>query len=159
MSDTLHTSRACLRATERKWGNPGTHLTSHHTSLSWQHSLKPSPPPRYITIKPKFTSNPCQLFTIFSSLLSTPPPLPQSSFAADDFAVFFDKKIGDIHSSFKAPHFVPVPITHPLFLQFLSPHRHRCFPTPALLLTTCALDPIPSSLLQALTQDILSPLS
>ncbi|XP_064185896.1 uncharacterized protein LOC135251944 [Anguilla rostrata] len=107
----------------------------------------------------KSASNPHQLFSIFSSLLSTPPSPPQSSLAADDFAVFFDEKIADIRSSFTStatlPH-SPLSVPSPCFSTFsplidsdvsqlLLSHRP----------TTCALDPVPSSLLQTITPDIL----
>ncbi|XP_064181317.1 uncharacterized protein LOC135249730 [Anguilla rostrata] len=107
----------------------------------------------------KSASNPHQLFSIFSSLLSTPPPPPQSSLAADDFAVFFDEKIADIRSSFTStatlPH-SPLSVPSPCFSTF-SPLTDS--DVSQLLLshrpTTCALDPIPSSLLQTITPDIL----
>ena len=111
-------------------------------------------------------SNPHQLFSIFSSLLSIPAPPPQSSITADDFAVFFDEKIADIRSSFTStPPLAPLSVP-PLCasLSVLTP----CLPSfspltdtdvSQLLLshrpTTCALDPIPSSLLQAIASDIL----
>ncbi|KAG5838068.1 hypothetical protein ANANG_G00219870, partial [Anguilla anguilla] len=106
----------------------------------------------------KSASNPHQLFSIFSSLLSTPSP-PQSSLAADDFAVFFNEKIADIRSSFMStttlPH-SPISVPSPCFSTF-SPLTDS--DVSQLLLshrpTTCALDPIPSSLLQTITPDIL----
>ncbi|KAG5839959.1 hypothetical protein ANANG_G00210920 [Anguilla anguilla] len=107
----------------------------------------------------KSASNPHQLFSIFSSLLSTPPPPPQSSLAADDFAVFFDEKIADIRSSFTftatLPH-SPLSVPSPCFSTF-SPLTDS--DVSQLLLshrpTTCALELIPSSLLQIITPDIL----
>ena len=136
-------------------GNPGTHQNFLPTILSWRNSLLPSPPPREMTIKLKSTSNSHKLFSIFLSLLSTPAPLPQSSVTADDFVVFFDGKIADTHSSFtttpptrlllSAPCLSSFsPLTDTNVSQLLSHHP-----------TTCALDPIPSSLLQAIAPDIL----
>ena len=116
--------------------------------------------PLFISISP--SDNPHQLFSIFCSLLSIPAPSPQSSITADDFAAFFDEKIADIRSSFTSTP-LPTPPVPPLCAS-LTP----CLPSLSpltdtevsqLLLshrpTTCALNPIPSSLLQAITPDIL----
>ncbi|XP_064176048.1 uncharacterized protein LOC135246581 [Anguilla rostrata] len=161
MSDPLRTNRASLRAAERKWRKSmaQSDLSAYQSMLATFSTAITSAKINYYQTKiHKSASNPHQLFSIFSSLLSTPSP-PQSSLAADDFAVFFDEKIADIRSSFTStttlphsPSSVPSPcfstfspLTDSDVSQLLLSHRP----------TTCALDPIPSSLLQTITPDIL----
>ncbi|XP_064208140.1 uncharacterized protein LOC135263731 [Anguilla rostrata] len=161
MSDPLRTNRASLRAAERKWRKSmaQSDLSAYQSILATFSTAVTSAKINYYQTKiHKSASNPHQLFSIFSSLLSTPSP-PQSSLAADDFAVFFDQKIADIRSSFTStttlPH-SPISVPSPCFSTF-SPLTDS--DVSQLLLshrpTTCALDSIPSSLLQTITPDIL----
>ncbi|XP_064180919.1 uncharacterized protein LOC135249320 isoform X2 [Anguilla rostrata] len=161
MFDPLRTIRASLRAAERKWRKSmaQSDLSAYQSLLAAFSIAVTSAKMNYQTKIHKSASNPHQLFSIFSSHLSTPPPPPQSSLAADDFAVFFDEKIADICSSFMStatlPH-SPLSVPSPCFSTF-SPLTDS--DVSQLLLshrpTTCALDPIPSSLLQTITPDIL----
>ena len=166
ISDTLRTSRASLRAAERKWGKSRdpSDLSAYQSLLvTFSSAITSAKRDYYHTKINKSLSNPQQLFSIFSSLLSIPAPPPQSSITADDFAAFFDEKIADIRSSFTSTP-LPTPLSVPPLCASLTP----CLPSfsplsdtevSQLLLshrpTTCALDPIPSSLLQAITPDIL----
>ncbi|XP_064185976.1 uncharacterized protein LOC135251993 [Anguilla rostrata] len=123
MSDPLRPNRASLRAAGRKWRKSmaQSDLSAYQSRLAAFSTAVTSAKINYQTKIHKSASNPHQLFSIFSSLLSTPLP-PQSSLAADDFTVFFDEKIADIRSSFTSTATLPPLCSLPLFLHFLSPH-------------------------------------
>ncbi|KAM9418959.1 uncharacterized protein ACWYII_022362 [Salvelinus alpinus] len=100
-----------------------------------------------------------KLFATFSSLLNPPPPPPPSSLSADDFVNHFEKKVDDIRSSFaksndtagSAHTALPCALTS---FSPLSPDEISRLVT-AGRPTTCPLDPIPSSLLQTISGDLL----
>ncbi|KAM9474599.1 uncharacterized protein ACWYII_008888 [Salvelinus alpinus] len=104
-------------------------------------------------------SNPRKLFATFSSLLNPPPPPPPSSLSADDFVNHFEKKVDDIRSSFAKSNdtagsaHTALPCTLTSFSP-LSPDEISRLVT-AGRPTTCPLDPIPSSLLQTISGDLL----
>ncbi|KAK1803304.1 hypothetical protein P4O66_004011 [Electrophorus voltai] len=104
------------------------------------------------------SSDPCKLFTIFSSLLNPPPP--SSSLTLEDFITFFEEKVAAIHQSFSS---VPTPPTnvHSPTSNSLTSFSPLSSDEILQLLTssdptTCPLDPIPSALFQTVINNSLS---
>ncbi|KAM9455123.1 putative RNA-directed DNA polymerase from transposon X-element isoform 2-T3 [Clarias gariepinus] len=85
--------------------------------------------------------------------------LPPSSLTADDFATFYDGKIAAIRQSFapnQTPTAEPQDLPFPPLAEFsnlLSDEVQQIISSSNP--TTCSLDPIPSTMLQAISQDIL----
>ena len=147
-------------------GNPGTHQTSLHINLSWRPSPLPSLAPREITLTPKLisnclTHNSCFLFFLLSSAFRphhlSPPSLLMTSLRSSMRRLQTSGAPSPL-PPYPPPHSVPPlcasltpclpsfsPLTDTEVSQLLLSHHP----------TTCALDPIPSSLLQAITPDIL----
>ncbi|MCJ8746228.1 hypothetical protein PDJAM_G00139370 [Pangasius djambal] len=103
--------------------------------------------------------DPRKLHSIFSSLLNPPAPPAPSSLTAEDFATFYDEKVGKICQTLTS---TPAPTLHTedspshSLTQFskLTTEENlqiisSCNPT------TCPLDPIPSTILQTISQDLL----
>ncbi|KAK3551148.1 hypothetical protein QTP70_013915, partial [Hemibagrus guttatus] len=104
--------------------------------------------------------DPRKLHNIFSSLLNPPAPPSPSSLTAEDFATFYTEKIERICQTFTSP---PTSSTShsqhsttPSLMQLSTVAAEEvlqiirsCNPT------TCPLDPIPSSMLQTISPDLL----
>jgi len=106
-------------------------------------------------------SNPKQLFSVFSNLLDPPCPPPPSTLLPSHFVDYFTNKIDDIRSSFTHPSSItpppPTSFSSPSLSCFtpLSPNQVLSLVTSARP-TTCALDPVPSHILQAIAPDLLT---
>ncbi|KAI4902791.1 hypothetical protein NFI96_011169, partial [Prochilodus magdalenae] len=105
-------------------------------------------------------SDPRKLFSIFFSLLNTPSPPPPSSFTPEDFVTFFEEKVNKIHQSFPSVPAPPSISPHPLATNSLTCFSSLSSDDILQLLessnsTTCPLDPIPSTLLQSISMDLL----
>ncbi|KAM9398239.1 uncharacterized protein ACWYII_032095 [Salvelinus alpinus] len=162
LDDSLRAHRTGLRAAERKWRKTRlpADLASFHSLLStFSSSLSAAKATFYHSKFQASASNPRKLFATFSSLLNPPPPPPPSSLSADDFVNHFEKKVDDIRSSFaksndtagSAHTAQPCALTS---FSPLSPDEISRLVT-AGRPTTCPLDPIPSSLLQTISGDLL----
>ncbi|XP_064880117.1 uncharacterized protein LOC135573865 [Oncorhynchus nerka] len=149
-----------LWAAERKWRKTRlpADLASFHSLLStFSSSVSAAKATFYHSKFQASASNPRKLFATFSSLLNPPPP--PSSLSADDFVNHFEKKVDDIRSSFaksndtagSAHTALPCALTS---FSPLSPDDISRLVT-AGRPTTCPLDPIPSSLLQTISGDLL----
>ncbi|KAM9427150.1 uncharacterized protein ACWYII_040297 [Salvelinus alpinus] len=162
LDDSLRAHRTGLRAAERKWRKTRlpADLASFHSLLStFSSSVSAAKATFYHSKFQASASNPRKLFATFSSLLNPPPPPPPSSLSADDFVNHFEKKVDDIRSSFAksndtagSAHTAP-PCALTSFSP-LSPDEISRLVT-AGRPTTCPLDPIPSSLLQTISGDLL----
>ncbi|KAM9502270.1 uncharacterized protein ACWYII_000138 isoform 1-T1 [Salvelinus alpinus] len=162
LDDSLRAHRTGLRAAERKWRKTRlpADLASFHSLLStFSSSVSAAKANFYHSKFQASASNPRKLFATFSSLLNPPPPPPPSSLSADDFVNHFEKKVDDIRSSFaksndtavSAHTALPCALTS---FSPLSPDEISRLVT-AGRPTTCPLDPIPSSLLQTISGDLL----
>ncbi|KAM9502200.1 uncharacterized protein ACWYII_000077 [Salvelinus alpinus] len=162
LDDSLRAHRTGLRAAERKWRKTRlpADLASFHSLLStFSSSVSAAKATFYHSKFQASASNPRKLFATFSSLLNPPPPPPPSSLSADDFVNHFEKKVDDIRSSFaksndtagSAHTALPCALTSfsPLSPDEISRLVMAGRPT------TCPLDPIPSSLLQTISGDLL----
>ena len=93
------------------------------------------------------------------SLPSLPPAPPPSSLTPDDFATYFTKEVKDIRSSFtpmsilKAPSTTLTSVGLTCFSPLSSEDVHILVMSNHV--TNCSLDPIPSTLLQDISNDIL----
>ncbi|KAM9397486.1 uncharacterized protein ACWYII_032734 [Salvelinus alpinus] len=162
LDDSLRAHRTGLRAAEQKWRKTRlpADLASFHSLLStFSSSVSAAKATFYHSKFQASASNPRKLFATFSSLLNPPPPPPPSSLSADDFVNHFEKKVDDIRSSFaksndtagSAHTALPCALTS---FSPLSPDEISRLVT-AGRPTTCPLDPIPSSLLQTISGDLL----
>uniref|UniRef100_A0A673XCE1 Reverse transcriptase domain-containing protein n=1 Tax=Salmo trutta TaxID=8032 RepID=A0A673XCE1_SALTR len=157
LDDSLRAHRTGLRATERKWRKTRlpADLASFHSLLStFSSSVSAAKATFYHSKFQASASNPRKLFATFSSLLNPPPSL-----SADDFVNHFEKKVDDIRSLFAksndtaGPAHTALPCALTSFSP-LSPDEISRLVT-AGRPTTCPLDPIPSSLLQTISGDLL----
>ncbi|KAM9421447.1 uncharacterized protein ACWYII_021567 [Salvelinus alpinus] len=162
LDDSLRAHRTGLRAAERKWRKTRlpADLASFHSLLStFSSSVSAAKANFYHSKFQASASNPRKLFATFSSLLNPPPPPPPSSLSADDFVNHFEKKVDDIRSSFAKSNdtagsaHTALPCALSSFSP-LSPDEISRLVT-AGRPTTCPLDPIPSSLLQTISGDLL----
>ncbi|KAM9552834.1 uncharacterized protein ACWYII_034860 [Salvelinus alpinus] len=162
LDDSLRAHRTGLRAAERKWRKTRlpADLASFHSLLStFSSSVSAAKATFYHSKFQASASNSRKLFATFSSLLNPPHPPPPSSLSADDFVNHFEKKVDDIRSSFaksndtagSAHTALPCALTS---FSPLSPDEISRLVT-AGRPTTCPLDPIPSSLLQTISGDLL----
>ena len=130
---------------------PPLPLWLHLNCISRQICLLPVKD-RLLCLQPQETI----LLILFSPHLSYPSP---SSLTAVDFATYFTKKGKDISSSFTSMPIqkAPSPILTSDGLTCFSPLSSEDALTPVMpnQATTCSLNPIPSSLLQNFSHDIL----
>uniref|UniRef100_A0A673XAH1 Reverse transcriptase domain-containing protein n=1 Tax=Salmo trutta TaxID=8032 RepID=A0A673XAH1_SALTR len=159
LDDSLRAHRTGLRAAERKWRKTSlpADLASFHSLLyTFSSSVSAAKATFYHSKFQASASNPRKLFATFSSLLNSPPP---HSLSADYFVNHFEKKVDDIRSSFvksndtAGPAHIALPYALTSFSP-LSPDEILRLVTAARP-TTCPLDPIPSSLLQTISGDLL----
>ncbi|XP_076848845.1 uncharacterized protein LOC143496560 [Brachyhypopomus gauderio] len=161
LSDTLRNNRRELRMVERRWRKSKltADLRLYQSLLSlFSMELTAAKTSFYREKLEASTSDPRKMFKIFSSLLKPSPPPTPTSLTADDFVTFFEEKVNTIRSTFSL---VPVPTvsppTPPFSLTSFSPLSAE---TVLQLLTsssptTCPLDPIPSTLLQTISHELL----
>ena len=141
----LSTSRASLRAAERKWrkSRDPSYLFSYQSLLAAFSSAITSTKREYSQTKiNKSMSNLYQLFSIFSSLLSTavpPPSLLHHCWWLCGVLRWEDCRHPELlhhHPPHPTPSLCPLSVPHslspPLSPLILSPHRHWCFSTPPL---------------------------
>ena len=155
--------RAELRAAERKLKrsdcpNDLTHYL--HLLSDFTFTLSTAKSTFYQSKINSSPSNPRKLFSMFSSLLTPPSPPPPSSLTADDFVTYFTQKVKDISSTFTPATILPPPIPTSVFTHFIpltSEEVNRIVNSNHA--TTCPLDPVPSSLLHAITALINSSLT
>ncbi|XP_064198075.1 mucin-2-like [Anguilla rostrata] len=156
MSDPIRTNRASLRAAERKWRKSmaQSDLSAYQSMLATF-----STAPKLIIIKQKFINLPltvisCSPFSPLSSAL-LPHLSPPSLQMILQFSSMRKLQTSAAPSRPPPPFPTPPSVPSPCFSTF-SPLTDS---VSQLLLshrpTTCALDPIPSSLLQTITPDIL----
>ncbi|XP_076858335.1 uncharacterized protein LOC143512193 isoform X2 [Brachyhypopomus gauderio] len=161
LSDTLRNNRRELRMVERRWRKSKltADLRLYQSLLSlFSMELTDAKTSFYREKLEASTSDPRKMFKIFSSLLKPSPPPTPTSLTADDFVTFFEEKVNTIRSTFSL---VPVPTvsppTPPFSLTSFSPLSAEMV---LQLLTsssptTCPLDPIPSTLLQTISHELL----
>ncbi|KAJ8333439.1 hypothetical protein SKAU_G00414470 [Synaphobranchus kaupii] len=153
LTDSLRSSRTMLQAAERKWRKSRSpdDLASYHTLLAAFIAATTSAKTSFFQSKiDACVSNPCKLFSTFSSL------------SAGDFLTHFEGKVAVIWNSFTHPVIPHIPHTEPIatlssfkiledsdVLQLVT--RHRA--------TTCPLDPIHSAVLQSISAELLPYLS
>ncbi|KAK3564028.1 hypothetical protein QTP86_006951 [Hemibagrus guttatus] len=159
----LHNNQRELQSAERKWKKSqlDTDLISYRTLLS-KFSLDVTSA-KTSFYKEKFETSaqdPRKLHNIFSSLLNPPGPPAPSSLTAKDFATFYTEKIEKIYQTFTSArtsstshsqHSATPSLKH---LSTVAPEEvlqiiRSCNPT------TCPLDPIPSTMLQTISPDLL----
>ncbi|KAK3559273.1 hypothetical protein QTP86_009937 [Hemibagrus guttatus] len=163
LSDVLRNNRRELRSAARKWKKSklDTDLISYRTLLS-KFSLDVTSAKTSFYKEKLETSaqDPRKLHNIFLSLLNPPAPPSPSSLTAEDFATFYTEKIERICQTFTS---LPTSST--------SHNQHSATPSLTQLSTvaseevlqitrscnptTCPLDPIPSSMLQTISPDLL----
>ncbi|KAK3528741.1 hypothetical protein QTP70_011211 [Hemibagrus guttatus] len=163
LSDVLRNNRRELRSAARKWKKSklDTDLISYRTLLS-KFSLDVTSAKTSFYKEKLETSaqDPRKLHNIFLSLLNSPAPPSPSSLTAEDFATFYTEKIERICQTFTS---LPTSST--------SHNQHSATPSLTQLSTvaseevlqitrscnptTCPLDPIPSSMLQTISPDLL----
>ncbi len=166
LNDSLCSTRTILRAAERKWHktrNPSD-LTHFQTLLSSFSSSITSAKREFYQDKIINATDSRKLFSTFKSLLNPPQPPPETNLTADAFATFFTDKVAAISSRFSDPptqtpphHLSQVRLPPSSFSSFTSLSENEV----SKLLTgsrptSCLLDPIPTTLLQAITPTVLT---
>ncbi|KAI4886911.1 hypothetical protein NFI96_008689 [Prochilodus magdalenae] len=162
LSDVLRSNRSELRKAERKWRrsqlDPALH--TYQAILSrFSAQVTTAKSSFYKRKLEESASDPRKLFSIFSSLLNPPSAPPPSSLTPEDFVTFFEEKVNKIRQSFFS---VPAPPSinpHPLATNLTCFSSLSTDDVLQLLEssnpTTCPLDPIPSTLLQSISLDLL----
>ncbi|KAK3566989.1 hypothetical protein QTP86_008210 [Hemibagrus guttatus] len=163
LSDVLHNNRRELRSAERKWKKSqlDTDLISYCTLLS-KFSLDVTSAKTSFYKEKLETSaqDPQKLHNIFSSLLNPPAPPAPSSLTAKDFATFYTEKIEKIRQTFTSASTSSTSHSH----HSVTPSLKRLSTVAAEEVlqiirscnpTTCPLDPIPSTMLQTISPDLL----
>ncbi|KAI4882600.1 hypothetical protein NFI96_005499 [Prochilodus magdalenae] len=162
LSDVLRSNRSELWKAERRWRRSqlDSDLHTYQAVLSRFSGEVPSAKSSFYKRKLEDSAaHPRKLFCIFSSLLNPPSPPPPSSPTPEDFT-FFEEKVNKIRQSFSS---VPAPPSinpHPLATNSLTCFSSLSSDDVLQLLessnpTTCLLDPIPSTLLQSISLDLL----
>ncbi|KAK3518522.1 hypothetical protein QTP70_001499 [Hemibagrus guttatus] len=163
LSDVLRNNQRELRSAVRKWKKPklDIDLISYRTLLS-KFSLDVTSAKTSFYKEKLETSaqDPRKLHNIFSSLLNPPAPPSPSSLTAEDFATFYTEKIERICQTFTS---LPTPPTSysqhsatPSLTQLSTVASEEVLQiTRSCNPTTCALDPIPSAMLQTISPDLL----
>ncbi|KAM9455824.1 uncharacterized protein Hap1MRO34_019423 [Clarias gariepinus] len=162
LSDVLRNNRRELRTAERRWKKSqlDADLISYQTLLSKFSCDVTSAKTTFFRQKLEASAHdPGKLHNIFSSLLNPPTPPAPSSLTADDFATFYDGKIVAIRQSFalnQSPTAEPQDLSFPPLAEFsnLSSDEIQQIISSSNP-TTCSLDPIPSTMLQAISRDLL----
>ncbi|KAM9470369.1 putative RNA-directed DNA polymerase from transposon X-element isoform 2-T2 [Clarias gariepinus] len=162
LSDVLRNNRRELRTAERRWKKSqlDADLISYQTLLSKFSCDVTSAKTTFFRQKLEASAHdPGKLHNIFSSLLNPPTPPAPSSLTADDFATFYDGKIAAIRQSFalnQTPMAEPQDLSFPPLVEFsnLSSDEIQQIISSSNP-TTCSLDPIPSTMLQAISRDLL----
>ncbi|XP_076850097.1 uncharacterized protein LOC143499240 [Brachyhypopomus gauderio] len=162
LNQVLRSHRRDLRTAERRWKRSrlDSDLRSYQSLLS-KFSLEVTSA-KSAYYRKKFessASNPRKLFSIFSSLLNPPSPPTPSSLTPEDFVIFFEEKIAAVHQSFSPAPNLPTSTPNPTLnsLASFSPlssdkiHKLLTSSNP----TTCPLDPIPSTLFQNMSRELL----
>ncbi|KAK2899404.1 hypothetical protein Q8A73_012533 [Channa argus] len=154
LTDGIRDQRTTLRSAERKWRKSKTPsaLAEYQNLLElFSHSVTRAKI-NYYQEKLSNTSDTRKLFSTFKSLIYPPSPPPSTSLTADNFANFFTNKVAAISSQFSPPDDdVRLTSSNTALLSSFAILTEDDVST--LLLsnhpTTCTLDPIPSTLLQA----------
>ncbi|GAA6107052.1 uncharacterized protein tmem132a, partial, partial [Tachysurus ichikawai] len=163
LSDVLRNNQRELRSSERKWKKSqlDADLNSYRTLLAKFSSDVTSAKTSFYKEKLEASSrDPRKFHIIISSLLNPPTPPPSSSLTAEDFASFYQEKIEEICRTFTS---APTALTSqsmdsptPSLSHFSTVAAEEilqliqsCNPT------TCPLDPLPSTMLQTISQDLL----
>ncbi|KAK1792987.1 hypothetical protein P4O66_001603 [Electrophorus voltai] len=127
LTETLHCHRRELKTAERRWrkSHVDSDLSSYQ-SLLYKFSLEvTSAKSSYYREKFESSSDPCKLFTIFSSLLNPPR---SSSLTLEDVITFFEEKVAAIHQSFSSGPTPPTNIPqHPTLTFFLLSAQMKFF--------------------------------
>ncbi|KAK3545540.1 hypothetical protein QTP70_008077 [Hemibagrus guttatus] len=163
LSDVLHNNRRELRSAERKWKKSqlDTDLISYCTLLSKFSLDVTSAKTSFYKEKIETSAqDPQKLHNIFSSLLNPPAPPAPSSLTAKDFATFYTEKIEKIRQTFTSASTSSTSHSH----HSVTPSLKRLSTVAAEEVlqiirscnpTTCPLDPIPSTMLQTISPDLL----
>ncbi|KAI4895171.1 hypothetical protein NFI96_005324, partial [Prochilodus magdalenae] len=141
-------NRRELRKAERKWRRSqlDSDLHTYQVILSrFSGEVTTAKSSFYKRKLEESASDPRKLFSIFSSLLNPPSPPPPSSLTPEDFVTFFEVKVNKIRQSFSS---VPAPPS--IFPYPLATNSLTCLSS-----LSCPLDPIPSTLLQSISLDLL----
>uniref|UniRef100_A0A3Q1JKY8 Reverse transcriptase domain-containing protein n=1 Tax=Anabas testudineus TaxID=64144 RepID=A0A3Q1JKY8_ANATE len=160
LTDQICEQHTVLSSAERKWRKSRSQpaLTEYQDLLqSFSYSVTRAKTD-YYQDKLSNTTDTRKLFSTFKSLLYPPPPPPPTCLTADDFASFFTNKVVAISSQFTPP-------DNDILLTKPDDASHFTFSTlseddvSTLVLsnrpTTCSLDPIPSTLLQAIAPTLI----
>ncbi|KAK2898055.1 hypothetical protein Q8A73_014435 [Channa argus] len=154
LTDGIREQRTTLRSAERKWRKSKTPsaLPEYQNLLGpFSHSVTRAKI-NYYQEKLSNTTDTRKLFSTFKSLIYPPSPPPSTSLTADNFANFFTNKVAAISSQFSPPDDdIHLTSSNTALLSSFAILTEDDVST--LLLsnhpTTCTLDPIPSTLLQA----------
>ncbi|KAK3548453.1 hypothetical protein QTP70_013142 [Hemibagrus guttatus] len=164
LSDVLRNNWRELRSAERKWKKSqlDTDLISYRMLLSkFSLDVTSAKTSFYKERLETSAQDPRKLHNIFSSLLNPlAPPAPSSLTISEDFTTFYTKKIEKICQTFAfattsttshSQHSTTPLLKHPstVVAEEVFQIIRSCNPT------TCPLDPIPSTMLQTISPDLL----
>ncbi|KAK2917266.1 hypothetical protein Q8A73_004012 [Channa argus] len=154
LPDGIREQCSTLRSAERKWRKsktPSAFAEYQNLLGPFSHSVTRAKI-NYYQEKLSNTSDTRKLFSTFKSLIYPPSPPPSTSLTADNFADFFTNKVAAISSQFSPPDDdIHLTSSNTALLSSFAILTEDDVST--LLLsnhpTTCTLDPITSTLLQA----------